>query len=71
LQAPTDRCVGLNRGWAEHRAAARCSVRSLEWSRLEEDVASVKFYGPHLGIIREGDLAGGHESFQLVSVHRP
>jgi hypothetical protein len=46
-------------------------VRSLEWSRLEKDVVSVKFYGPHLGIIREGDLAGGRESFQLVSVRRP
>ena len=46
-------------------------VRSLEWSRLEKDVVSVKFYGPHLGIIREGDMAGGSESFQLVSVSRP
>ena len=46
-------------------------VRSLEWSRLEKNVVSVKFYGPHLGIIREGDMAGGHESFHLVSVHRP
>lgn len=46
-------------------------IRSLEWSRLESDVVSVKFYGPHLGIIREGDLAGGHESFELVSVRRP
>ncbi|WP_051548576.1 hypothetical protein [Nocardioides sp. URHA0032] len=46
-------------------------VRSLEWSRLERAVVSVKLYGPHLGIIREGDMAGGHERFQLVSVHRP
>lgn len=46
-------------------------VRSLEWSRLEKDVVSVKFYGPHLGIIREGDMAGGSESFQLVAVSRP
>ncbi len=46
-------------------------VRSLEWSRLEKDVVSVKLYAPHLGIVRERDLAGGSESFQLVSVARP
>ena len=46
-------------------------VRSLEWSRLEKGVVSVKMYGPHLGIVRERDMSGGSESFQLVSVHRP
>jgi hypothetical protein len=46
-------------------------VRSFEWSRLEPKVMSVKLYGPGLGIIRERDLAGGNESFALVSVsHR-
>jgi|1186.fasta_scaffold179473_2 hypothetical protein len=46
-------------------------VRSLEWSRLEPGVVSVKLYGPHLGVIRESDMAGGEERFQLVSVRRP
>ena len=46
-------------------------VRTLEWSRLEKDVVSVKMYAPHLGIVREMDVAGGNESFQLVSVRRP
>jgi len=49
----------------------RHAVRSLEWSRLEKGVVSVKMYGPHLGVVRERDLSGGSESFQLVSVHRP
>jgi hypothetical protein len=43
-------------------------VRSFEWSRLEKDVISVKFYGPGLGIVRERDLTGGSEVFELVSV---
>ena len=43
-------------------------VRSFEWSRLERDVVSVKFYGPGLGIVSERDLTGGSEKFELVSV---
>ena len=46
-------------------------VRSLEWSRLERGVVAVKFYAPGLGIVRERDLSGGDELFELVSVkHR-
>jgi hypothetical protein len=63
----------VQRGFSARVAYGRVHrvVRSLEWSRLEKGVVSVKFYGPHLGIIRERDLAGGSESFQLVSVDRP
>jgi len=43
-------------------------VRSLEWSRLEKDVVSLKLYGRGLGIVREQDLSGGSEVFDLVSV---
>lgn len=46
-------------------------VRSLEWSRLEAGVVSVKFYGRGVGIIREKDLSGGNETFEVVSVSRP
>ena len=46
-------------------------VRSYEWSRLEKANVSLKFYAPGVGIIREGDVAGGQESFQLVSITRP
>jgi hypothetical protein len=46
-------------------------VRSFEWSRLEKNVVSLKFYAPGLGIVRERDVAGGNERFVLVSVrHR-
>ena len=45
-------------------------VRSLEWSRLEPGVVSVKFYAPHVGIIAEHDMSGGNEIFELVSAHR-
>lgn len=43
-------------------------VRTLEWSRLEPEVVSAKFYARGVGIIRETDLAGGHETLQVVSV---
>ena len=46
-------------------------VRSFEWSRLEPQVISVKFYAPGLGIVREKDLVGGSEIFQLVSHSHP
>src|SRR5262245_13041815 len=49
----------------------RHSLRSLEWSRLEPGVVSLKVYGPGLGIVREKDMSGGSEVFHLVSVHRP
>jgi hypothetical protein len=45
-------------------------VRSLEWSRLEPGVVSQKFYAPGVGIIAEKDVAGGHETFVLTSVHQ-
>jgi hypothetical protein len=44
------------------------AVRSFEWTRLEKDVMSEKLYAPGLGIIRERDIAGGNESFALISV---
>lgn len=45
-------------------------VRSLEWSRLEPGVVSVKFYAAGVGIISEHDMSGGNETFELVSAHR-
>jgi hypothetical protein len=45
-------------------------VRTFEWSRLEPRVVSVKLYAPGLGIVRERDVAGGNETFALVSFHR-
>jgi hypothetical protein len=45
-------------------------VRTFEWSRLEKDVVSTKLYAPGLGIVREQDVAGGDETFVLVSVAR-
>jgi hypothetical protein len=43
-------------------------VRSLEWTRLEPKVVSLKLYAPGLGIVREKDLSGGTESFELAAV---
>jgi hypothetical protein len=43
-------------------------VRSFEWTRLEKGVVSVKLYARGLGIVREWDVAGGSEVFELVSV---
>jgi hypothetical protein len=46
-------------------------VRTLEWSRLEPDVISMKFYARGLGIVMEKDLSGGDEKFWLVSSSAP
>jgi hypothetical protein len=46
-------------------------VRSFEWTRLEPGIISQKFYAAGLGIIAEHDVAGGQETFWLVSAHRP
>jgi hypothetical protein len=43
-------------------------VRSFEWTRLEANVLSLKFYARGLGIVLERDVAGGTEIFRLVSV---
>lgn len=45
-------------------------VRSFEWSKLEPNVVSVKFYARGFGIVTEQDVAGGTEKFQLVAVTR-
>jgi len=42
-------------------------VRTLEWSRLEPGVISMKFYARGLGIVEERDVADGDEHFWLVS----
>ena len=44
-------------------------VRSFEWSRLEPAVISTKLYARGIGIVREADLAGGSEEFEVVKVH--
>jgi hypothetical protein len=46
-------------------------VRTFEWTRLEPRVVSSKYYAPHLGIVREHDVAGGSEDITLVRVIRP
>jgi hypothetical protein len=47
------------------------ALRSFEWTRLEPVVLSEKVYAPGLGIVRERDVAGGNETFALVSVTPP
>jgi hypothetical protein len=46
-------------------------VRTLEWSRLEPEVVSMKFYARGLGIVEERDIAAGSEHFWVVSATRP
>ncbi len=46
----------------------RHALRTFEWTRLEPGVVSAKFYAPGLGIVKERDVAGGSEKFELVSV---
>ena len=43
-------------------------IRSLEWTRLEPNVVTLKVYAPGLGIVYERTLSGGKEIAALVSV---
>ena len=73
-----DRGTAEDQAWIVQRhlrvtvpfGVVREGLRSFEWSRLEPSVLSVKIYAPGLGIVRERDLAGGNETFELVSVSR-
>ena len=60
--------------FVEHRPSMRSHgrrfhdvVRSFEWTRLEPGVISQKLYAAGLGIVAEHDVAGGQETFWLVS----
>lgn len=44
-------------------------LRTFEWSRLEPDVVSTKLYARGVGVIRERDVSGGSERFEVVAVH--
>jgi hypothetical protein len=46
-------------------------VRTLEWTRLEPDVVSMKFYARGLGIVEEKDVAAGFEHFWVVAATKP
>lgn len=46
-------------------------VRSFEWTRLEPGVISLKLYARGVGIVKERDVAGGSETFEVVAVRRP
>ena len=61
--------VGFKR--VVHAPAGRFQhvVRSFEWSRLEPHVLSTKLYARGVGIVREADLVGGSETFEVVKVH--
>ena len=43
-------------------------IRSLEWTRLEPNIVTLKVYAPGLGIVYERTLSGGKEIAALVSV---
>ncbi|HJP67183.1 MAG TPA: hypothetical protein VKA30_12880 [Actinomycetota bacterium] len=42
-------------------------VRTVEWTPLEPDVYSEKYYAPGVGLIKEQDVAGGDERVALVN----
>lgn len=44
---------------------------TAEWTPLEPDVLSEKAYVMGIGLVSEGDVKGGNEGLQLVSLTRP
>jgi hypothetical protein len=61
--------VGFKRAVRVPLGRFRHVVRSFEWSRLEPGVVSTKLYARGIGIIKEADLVGGSEKFEVVRVH--
>jgi hypothetical protein len=61
--------VGFKRAVHVPLGRFRHVVRSFEWSRLEPHVLSMKLYARGIGIVREADLVGGSEQFEVVKVH--
>ena len=47
------------------------ALLTAEWTPLEPDVLSEKFYAKDIGELKEFDVAGGDESLQLVTVKKP
>jgi hypothetical protein len=60
--------VGFKRAVHVPAGRYRHVVRSFEWSRLEPRVLSTKLYARGVGIVREADLVGGSEEFEVVKV---
>ncbi len=61
--------IVANRGRVKVPAGTfRRVVRSYEWTRLEPDTISMKFYAPGVGIVSEENVVGGSEKLVLVSV---
>lgn len=46
-------------------------LRTFEWTRLEPKVVSTKLYARGVGIVREMDVAGGDEVFEVVALRHP
>jgi hypothetical protein len=47
------------------------ALLTAEWTRLEPDVLSEKYYVKGVGTVKEIDVAGGNEALALVSVKKP
>jgi hypothetical protein len=44
------------------------AVLTMEWTPLEPNVASEKYYVPRIGIVAERNLSGGLENIKLLNV---
>jgi hypothetical protein len=54
--------------WVVARGGSKHALRTLEFSPLEPAIVERKVYAPHVGIISEHQLSGGHEKLSLVRV---
>ena len=54
--------------WVVGRGGRKHLLRTLEFSPLEPSIVERKVYAPHIGIVSEHQLSGGHEVLSLVRV---
>jgi hypothetical protein len=54
--------------WVVGRGGSKHLLRTLEFSALEPSIVERKVYKPHVGVVTEQQLSGGHETLSLVRV---
>jgi len=65
------RIVDLNASVKTPFVSSNDALKTEEFSRLDPGALSNKFYVRGIGLVRDADVVGGSDVFELVSVSRP
>jgi hypothetical protein len=65
------RIVDLNASVKTPFVSSHEALKTEEFSRLDPGVLSNKYYVRNIGLVRDADIVGGRDFFELVSVNGP